>query len=349
MSLVQQPHLLPQADEFATGYDRRLMAAHGVPRKWPDIAMWIYIRTHSLREHTTLGGIQELALETGSTLDDFVARHTLAPALCTFLNAKEPENFYEQEQMFGKNALRLPRSGPQACPVCAREDRARLGFSYWRRLHQLPGVVYCPTHLVALHSFEPNSLYEQPHEACGAAAVRQVRPRFLEETLTQIWMGLLELPAPLSASAVHPLICAGLKRQKLSGNSAAGAEDIRSRLVKQADPQWLAQYFGAAKTIYGPVRAGADRAAPKWYALTLALLYQGAVDELLYSLRSVIDAGRTHQQSGATPPQVQRALYAFGTGAPVADAIKISGTSEQAFLTKLRQLARAAAGGALQS
>lgn len=32
------------------------------------------------------------------------------------------------------------------CPECVDHDRASVGFAYWRRLHQLPGVVVCPHH-----------------------------------------------------------------------------------------------------------------------------------------------------------------------------------------------------------
>ena len=38
------------------------------------------------------------------------------------------------------------------CPDCAREERQRLGFSYWHAGHQLLGARMCPTHQVALHS-----------------------------------------------------------------------------------------------------------------------------------------------------------------------------------------------------
>lgn len=30
------------------------------------------------------------------------------------------------------------------CAACAEEDDARLGFTYWRREHQLAGLGYCP-------------------------------------------------------------------------------------------------------------------------------------------------------------------------------------------------------------
>lgn len=38
------------------------------------------------------------------------------------------------------------------CPVCIEEDLARFGETYWRRSHQLPGVLMCPTHSTELRN-----------------------------------------------------------------------------------------------------------------------------------------------------------------------------------------------------
>lgn len=37
------------------------------------------------------------------------------------------------------------------CLACAEEDRARYGELYWHRVHQLPGVFWCPVHERLLH------------------------------------------------------------------------------------------------------------------------------------------------------------------------------------------------------
>lgn len=36
------------------------------------------------------------------------------------------------------------------CKQCLREDRSHNPYGYWRRTHQLPGVLFCPTHHVLL-------------------------------------------------------------------------------------------------------------------------------------------------------------------------------------------------------
>ncbi|MDN3578277.1 TnsD family Tn7-like transposition protein [Chitinimonas viridis] len=37
------------------------------------------------------------------------------------------------------------------CPACLEEARDLYGWSYWRRVHQMPGVWICPTHRTFLH------------------------------------------------------------------------------------------------------------------------------------------------------------------------------------------------------
>lgn len=36
------------------------------------------------------------------------------------------------------------------CPACVTEDFRAYGETYWRRLHQMPGVSYCPVHRIRL-------------------------------------------------------------------------------------------------------------------------------------------------------------------------------------------------------
>jgi hypothetical protein len=39
----------------------------------------------------------------------------------------------------------------RACPLCALEDVRHLGVGLWRRSHQIPGQLWCPTHGIALY------------------------------------------------------------------------------------------------------------------------------------------------------------------------------------------------------
>jgi hypothetical protein len=56
------------------------------------------------------------------------------------------------------------------CPDCVREDLRRLGETYWRRCHQLPGVLVCPEHGTPLSITSVPFRGPSRHEFAAAAA-----------------------------------------------------------------------------------------------------------------------------------------------------------------------------------
>lgn len=78
---------------------------------------------------------------------EFISRHTLAPFHFGFLNdplsastaiyQKHASIMYKRRKFSGKAYL---------CVSCAQRDVKLSGYSYWRRIHHVPGVDYCPTH-----------------------------------------------------------------------------------------------------------------------------------------------------------------------------------------------------------
>lgn len=44
----------------------------------------------------------------------------------------------------------LLKSAMHCCPQCMQEDQQRFGVAYWHTVHQMPGVLHCPLHHIAL-------------------------------------------------------------------------------------------------------------------------------------------------------------------------------------------------------
>jgi Tn7-like transposition protein D/TniQ len=97
---------------------------------------------------------------TSLTTDHLISRRTLLPFFSAFLPPERVDRLHEDMKRPDGPAAYL-RSGlvasriPQPrflryCPACKRDDEKLLGETYWRRLHQLPGVEVCPTHEVFL-------------------------------------------------------------------------------------------------------------------------------------------------------------------------------------------------------
>lgn len=96
------------------------------------------------------------------TVDHFIDDHTLLPFYSPFLPHERVRQL--REDMSGDGSLAIhKRAGIMAsriptperlrfCPVCAIEDKRQPGEAYWHRLHQLPGVLICPVHLVFLEN-----------------------------------------------------------------------------------------------------------------------------------------------------------------------------------------------------
>jgi Tn7-like transposition protein D/TniQ len=96
------------------------------------------------------------------TIDVLINDHTLLPFYAPFLPHERYRSLREQ-MMSGNGKAVQRRAGilniriPQPlylryCPMCVERDREKFGACYWHRLHQVPGVVVCPTHAVFLEN-----------------------------------------------------------------------------------------------------------------------------------------------------------------------------------------------------
>ncbi|MBD2413795.1 hypothetical protein FACHB389_19825 [Nostoc calcicola FACHB-389] len=103
-----------------------------------------------------------LPLGSQQTVDNLLQNHTLYPFYATFL--------MPQEAWLLKNSMSKKLSGSildivkvatnfsgdskkflKFCPECLEKDTQKYGEPYWHRIHQVPGILVCPTHSVVLH------------------------------------------------------------------------------------------------------------------------------------------------------------------------------------------------------
>src|SRR5260221_14214430 len=95
-------------------------------------------------------------------LDRLSDCHTLFPFYSPFLPLERSKSI--RAQMISSDGTAIHRrkgttsnfslSRLRYCPICAMEERKRLGECYWHRLHQVAGVVICPIHMVYLENSE---------------------------------------------------------------------------------------------------------------------------------------------------------------------------------------------------
>jgi hypothetical protein len=123
---------------------------------------------------------------------DFIYGHTLYPFYAPFLPAGRARQAFEAMRGASHNVIRLsiginnnrvdlPR-WLRFCPLCAGEDRASFGETYWHRIHQVTGLEVCPRHSVFLEqSVTPWRMgYGRFHSA--ESSILGVEPRPLDRS-----------------------------------------------------------------------------------------------------------------------------------------------------------------------
>lgn len=113
-------------------------------------------------------------------------QHTLLPVFRPFVAAKAYERFVRDLCAEGKNHSML-RTGLNAsnivwpanfrvCPLCCQDQSRRLGYRYWQRLFQCPGVEACPEHRCLLIDTGIPLQSSRRHRFVGTHANRQPVP-----------------------------------------------------------------------------------------------------------------------------------------------------------------------------
>ena len=117
---------------------------------------------------------------------DLLEQHTLVPVFRPFVAAKAYERFIRDLCCEGKNHSML-RTGLNAsnivwptnfrvCPLCFQDQSRRLGYQYWQRLFQCPGVDACPVHRCLLIDTDITLQSYRRHRFVGTHAISNSVP-----------------------------------------------------------------------------------------------------------------------------------------------------------------------------
>ncbi|MFN6461027.1 MAG: TnsD family Tn7-like transposition protein [Nostoc sp. DedVER02] len=96
------------------------------------------------------------------TVDQLIDNHTLIPFYTPFYPHERINSIRndmagsDNSSIHGRlgilSAEIKPAQWLRFCPLCGDQDSKKFGELYWHRVHQLPGVEVCPTHLVFLET-----------------------------------------------------------------------------------------------------------------------------------------------------------------------------------------------------
>lgn len=309
------PALLP--DELARGYLCRVgrlntlnslqgiydLIADAVPRKTSNEASGLMA--------------QVLAALAGASPDSIIACHTLLPFARAFRAAgacvphKDSDDFLSRAALifpFGKTA-RL-----QLCPACVAEDIDFHGVSYWRRAHQLKGVVFCTKHACGLRSIQTKRWDVLPEDLADEAEA--LTPDIVEHALSSPVIRRYEELCSFFAMRARPFAMESVSRliqdraQEICPASPTQARRLSTMALELVGGPWLMNQFPGLHERRSGYLDSLDRTlgkpkvalATQHYALALALLFPAA-DEAMRRLLQTESQGTEQTASSQTQGQ----------------------------------------------
>ncbi|MYN47562.1 hypothetical protein GTP23_21170 [Pseudoduganella sp. FT93W] len=142
----------PYPDEVIGSVIGRAAYHGGLPMK--RLVQSLFGDTRSCVSFLMASKLPEIGRFTGMDPEEVLVRHTMYPYAVAYIPKKEQGKLRSkillpgERECIGSLTKNVSHgvSHRRFCPLCLAEDLAELGESYWRRSHQLPGVLTCSRH-----------------------------------------------------------------------------------------------------------------------------------------------------------------------------------------------------------
>lgn len=246
---------MPLPDELDRGYLGRVGRMNGVRDDKQCVALiaaWVGLDGRSGTEVSRLELLRQVA---GITLEAFACRHTTLPFRrgITSYHADLPHGDASSQGILWASGMRTARRGAYFCEACVAADQDFHGVSYWRREHQIPGMLRCDKHNAALCYVDDEwAFYEAPaafigncHAISGEWAAETIDNPAVQRYL-DICSSLLEQPKPFDVRDVGRILAERARRRGLQtwgapGKRLASAPLLSDLVVDTFSSSWLTQ------------------------------------------------------------------------------------------------------------
>ncbi len=242
-----------QPDELLTGYRGRIggwngcessrMIGEGMLMQYPLAARWAC--------HTSQF-MEAAAQANGMTFLELIRDHTIY--ILRADSSRHTQLAFERPRALSAQAITAMYSSTGriwGCEVCMHTDLQRLGFSYWRRSHQVPGRVLCSLHSSPLISIRETLLlpggpaHSEPFidstRRQAAASDMQSPGSEFAVAILDTMIGTFHRPAQQTAAEA---IREGLRSQGIDPNDCAKRKGLQAALTKHFTPAWLEAVAG---------------------------------------------------------------------------------------------------------
>jgi hypothetical protein len=262
----------PFPEELDRSYLGRVMRLNGVSSEKDIVALmaiWAGVADKSRRE---ISCVELLSKVAGIDLAEFVRQHTTLPLrrAITSYQADLPHGSEENRSMLWTSGMRQIGSASYFCRDCMLEDLGFHGQSYWRRMYQAPGLLWCPRHSIPLSYVEgkfayllPPSRFVDQSIVVDEAWAAEARENIHIQRYFEICIGLMDRDAPLAVRTVS-----GVLRERAA---AAGFQTIGGKIKKPLISDEVFRIFGR-----------------RWLATVMPSLADKATGELLHQMDGVL-------------------------------------------------------------
>ena len=249
------------------------------------------------------------------SIDDVLANHTLLPYYTRFFETDKKRQVWEALQAGRGSGITSVRTqmpdgteGLKFCPNCYLLDTQEYGEPFWRRVHQIPLLGYCPMHKIPLVTvpikFARLSEVFLPLISvhCQGDEHGEIAPWM--EPLTAMLMALLcgDYTPTVGYNNLHTaLINAGYGVDKISKYQTLSVEKIQEAARAYYGAQIYEQYFASLSAAVLSRLVHWQLSSPDRYALLAVLVgldadtlfgpALGVTDPLLERLLSYKEAG----------------------------------------------------------
>ena len=175
---------------------------------------------------------------------------------------------------------------PRACPTCVQEDSIKLGYSWYRRRHNLAGIATCYLHGDRLRIVGTANEREQGESSLALlrdrinAASRLARR---DEFVARYEIALLMLCQKRATYGVWRSLVSLCVERDSSFEFGVHAPDLANRVLHSAGEDWLPQNFECDQSRLGNIIGGlakvfASHVSIYCWALTLAVLFDDPIE-----------------------------------------------------------------------
>jgi len=314
--MIVSPRILP--DEWAIGYWGRVLVLNGqdnvtaAPAR-QELGKRLAVN-RGARRHGPDCDLEVISAAAQMSPDQMLRCHTLVPFFRAVSAAVNAEWLDEQHEfrLRGSGIAASDRLKPGAlCPACVEEDVSFWGYSYWRRSHQIFGVVTCDKHGCPLRRGSCSLLSQTFPDSEAMRPLASEEFDLAQEAADSPWIRrycefsseLLNRRQPLARLRVLHVLA---KRAAAIGIDMEHGQTLAEFAYQRLPAAWAHQFMSPEALNDVLTRFNCSPATPD-YALAVVLLFAsndeafGELERPLPSLDSLSSSVRSAVQEHVRP------------------------------------------------